>query len=114
MAIEQHSFEKTLIEKTFIEIACARVDLQGKPEVKAYQIESGITAAEFLRSQGLLTESQSLPVMGVFSQKISNPEQYILQDGDRLELYQPLILSPMDVRRARARAHPVGRVKRRL
>ncbi len=109
MTIEQHSLEKTLIE-----IVCARVDAQGKPIAQLYQIEQGMTAADFLRSHGLQNESQSLPMMGVFSQKISHPEQYILQDGDRLELYQPLILSPMDVRRARARAHPVGRMKRRL
>jgi len=114
MAIEQHSLEEALIGKAVIEIVCARVDAQGKPIAERYQIEQGMTAADFVMSQGLMSESQVLPVMGVFSQKIAKPEQYILQDGDRLELYQPLILSPMDVRRARARAHPVGRMKRRL
>lgn len=109
MAIEQYSLDKKLIE-----IVCARVDAQGKPVAQRYQIEQGMTAADFVMSQGLMSESQPVPVMGVFSQKIAKPEQYILKDGDRLELYQPLILSPMDVRRARARAHPVGRMKRRL
>ncbi|MDE2422094.1 MAG: RnfH family protein [Gammaproteobacteria bacterium] len=113
MPIDQHSLEKAL-DKALIEIVCAFVDSQGKPVAKTYQLEQGVTAADFLRSQSLLADSQPLPVMGIFSQKISHPEQYVLQDGDRLELYQPLILSPMDVRRARARAHPVGRMKRRL
>lgn len=96
-----------------IDIVCARVNAAGQPEVQSYQIEQGLTAAAFLRQFGLITESESLPAMGIFSQKITQPEQYVLKNGDRLELYQPLILTPMDVRRARARAHPVGRLKHR-
>ncbi len=96
-----------------IDIVCARVNQAGLPEVQLYRIVQGTTAAEFLRQHGFVADAQPLPVMGVFSQKISKPEQYVLQHGDRLELYQPLILTPMDVRRARARAHPVGRLKHR-
>jgi uncharacterized protein len=96
-----------------IDIVCARVNASGQPEVQSYRLHQGLTAAAFLRQFGLIAESQSLPVMGIFSQKIAHPEQYILKHGDRLELYQPLILTPMDVRRARARAHPVGRLKHR-
>jgi len=96
-----------------IDLVCARVNQTGQAEVKSHQVAQGTTAAAFVRQCGLVDVSQPLPVMGVFSRKISQPEQYILQQGDRLELYQPLILSPMDVRRARARAHPVGRLKHR-
>ena len=95
-----------------IDIVCARVNASGQPEVQSYRIDQGMTAAAFLRKFGLIAESQPLPAMGIFSQKIA-PEQYFLKNGDRLELYQPLILTPMDVRRARARAHPVGRLKHR-
>lgn len=96
-----------------IDVVCARVNQTGQAEVKSYQVAQGMTAAVFMRQSGFVEASQPLPVMGVFSRKISQPEQYVLQQGDRLELYQPLILSPMDVRRARARAHPVGRLKHR-
>jgi putative ubiquitin-RnfH superfamily antitoxin RatB of RatAB toxin-antitoxin module len=95
-----------------IEIVCARVNA-GRPQVQTYRVAQGTTAADFLRLKELVVESEALAVMGVFSRKIAQPEQYVLQQGDRLELYQPLILSPMDVRRARARAHPVGRLMHR-
>jgi putative ubiquitin-RnfH superfamily antitoxin RatB of RatAB toxin-antitoxin module len=102
----------TCCDSPLIEIVLARVNA-GRPDVQTYHIKQGTTAAAFLRQQSLVVESQPLPVMGVFSRKIVQPEQYVLQQGDRLELYQALILSPMDVRRARARAHPVGRLMRR-
>ncbi|GAC1379772.1 MAG: hypothetical protein NVSMB40_19510 [Aquirhabdus sp.] len=96
-----------------IDVVCARVNQTGQVEVKSFQVVQGTTAAAFVRQCSFVDASQALPVMGVFSRKIALPEQYVLQQGDRLELYQPLILSPMDVRRARARAHPVGRLKHR-
>lgn len=96
-----------------IDVVCARVNQNGQAEVKSFQVVHGTTAAAFVRQCGFVDVAQVLPVMGVFSRKIAQPEQYVLQQGDRLELYQPLILSPMDVRRARARAHPVGRLKHR-
>lgn len=104
--------EETSDLALFIDIVSARVNASGQPEVQSYRIHQGLTAAAFLRQFGLIAVSEPLPVMGVFSQKIVQPEQYILKDGDRLELYQPLILTPMDVRRARARAYPVGRLHR--
>lgn len=96
-----------------IDVVCARVNQTGQAEVKSFQVAQDTTAAAFVRQCGFVDASQPLPAIGVFSRKIGQPEQYVLQQGDRLELYQPLILSPMDVRRARARAHPVGRLKHR-
>ena len=96
-----------------VDLVCARVTSAGQVEVKSYQVPQGTTAAAFVRQYDLVDTAQALPAMGVFSRKIAQPEQYVLQHGDRLEIYQPLILSPMDVRRARARAHPVGRLKHR-
>jgi putative ubiquitin-RnfH superfamily antitoxin RatB of RatAB toxin-antitoxin module len=99
---KSHFGDESNESSSMIEVVCARVN-DGRPDVQTYRVMQGTTAAAFLRLQGLVAESQSLPVMGVFSQKIAQPEQ----------LYQPLILSPMDVRRARARAHPVGRLMHR-
>jgi putative ubiquitin-RnfH superfamily antitoxin RatB of RatAB toxin-antitoxin module len=105
--------DETNDSSRMVDVVCARVNQTGQAEVKSYQVAQGTTAAAFVRQCGFVDASQTLPVMGVFSRKIAQPEQYILQQCDRLELYQPLILSPMDVRRARARAHPVGRLKHR-
>ncbi|MEO8999829.1 MAG: RnfH family protein [Rhodanobacter sp.] len=39
--------------------------------------------------------------LGIFSRKVT-PDQ-IVQDGDRIEIYRPLMLDPMEARRRRAR-----------
>jgi putative ubiquitin-RnfH superfamily antitoxin RatB of RatAB toxin-antitoxin module len=38
--------------------------------------------------------------IGVFGEVVE--DDYVLQNGDRLELYRPLLLDPMQARRARA------------
>lgn len=38
--------------------------------------------------------------LGVFAKKV--PADRVLEDGDRVELYRPLILDPMEARRRRA------------
>ncbi len=111
--LKDHMSDEVNDSSLMIDVVCARMNQAGQAEVQSYQVAQGTTAAAFVRQCGFVDASQSLPVMGVFSRKIAQPEQYVLQQGDRLELYQPLILSPMDVRRARARAHPVGRLKHR-
>ena len=75
-----------------------------------------LTALQALQQSGLL--EKLLPdqpvVVGVFGLKIDSPDDYLLQSGDRLELYRPLTRDPKEVRRKRAAAHPVGRLKRAL
>ena len=39
--------------------------------------------------------------LGIFSQRV--PAQQLLQPGDRVEIYRPLALDPMEARRQRAR-----------
>lgn len=73
-----------------------------------------LTALQALQQSGLqamLTPEQPV-VLGVFGVKVESPEDYLLQAGDRLELYRPLTRDPKDVRRKRAAAYPVGRLKR--
>ena len=105
-----------------IEVICARVNAAGVPVVHRYAVPVGTTAAVLTRQTDCFqtdfdaaasSAHATLPPMGVFSRKLSDPEHYVLQDQDRLELYQPLILTPMEVRRARARVYPVGRRKPR-
>jgi len=96
-----------------IQVTLAWVNQAGKPEVRALQVVAGTTAAMVFRQSNVFPDHKTLPAMGIFSHKITDPEHYVMRNEDRLELYQPLILSPMAVRRARARAHPVGRLKPR-
>jgi putative ubiquitin-RnfH superfamily antitoxin RatB of RatAB toxin-antitoxin module len=39
--------------------------------------------------------------LGIFSRKV--PAEQVLQTGDRIEIYRPLTLDPMEARRRRAR-----------
>ncbi len=119
MSVSEHPIGETA---QVIDVTCATVNA-GVPLVRLYRIPLGTSAAALVRRTAAFqtdydltspTPVATLPPMGVFSQKIADPEHYILQDGDRLELYQPLILTPMEVRRARARVHPVGKRKPRV
>ena len=77
---------------------------------------AGLSAMQALEQSGLQTklEPEQPILLGVFGVKIEQPADYLLQAGDRLELYRPLTRDPMAVRRKRAAAHPVGRLKRKL
>lgn len=74
----------------------------------------GMTALDAL-TQSRLAEQVDLPEpleLGVFGLKISEPAQYVMHPGERLEVYRPLKMNPKDVRRKRAERHPVGRFAR--
>ena len=77
---------------------------------------SQLSALQALKQSGLQDKlDPEQPIMlGVFGIKVEKPETHLLQAGDRLEVYRPLTRNPMAVRRKRAAAHPVGRLKRSL
>lgn len=50
--------------------------------------------------------------VGIFGLKVNQPEQHIVEKGDRIEIYRPLTMNPKEVRRKRAERHPVGRYRR--
>jgi len=80
------------------------------------QLESGICALEAIRRSGL---PQRYPEIldgrlkiGIYGRQIK-PDT-LLKDGDRLEIYRPLALSPADLRkleaqRRKSRERPVPR-----
>lgn len=40
--------------------------------------------------------------MGVFGKLVAKPEARVLEDGERVEIYRPLIADPKEVRKQRA------------
>ena len=74
----------------------------------------GLTAQQAIDESGIsdLTVLPEVLQVGVFSLKISNPEQYVLSAGDRVEIYRPLKMNPKDVRRKRATENPVGNFRK--
>lgn len=110
--------KQTLAQNTSLEnktVQVAYVDGSGQYLV-SIEWHASLTAMQALQKSGLLAKlpaEQSLAV-GVFGIRVDQPEQYLLQAGDRLEIYRPLTRDPMAVRRKRAAAHPVGRLRRKL
>ena len=76
----------------------------GRQELVSLEIATGSTLAEAIARSGLpdMFEGFELDLarVGIFGVKTS-PEQ-ILRDGDRVEIYRPLIADPKEVRRQRA------------
>ena len=84
-----------------VEVVLAMADRQ---ELVVLEVAVGTTIAEAITQSGLpgMFEGFELDLanVGVFGRKAS-PEQ-VLQAGDRVEIYRPLIADPKEVRRQRA------------
>ncbi len=89
-------------EKIKIEISYA---LPQEQEIVAINAEPGITAMQAIELSGLLEKFPDIELikknkMGIFG-KLTKPTQ-VLREGDRVEIYRPLIADPKEVRRRRA------------
>lgn len=69
-------------------------------------LAAGACAAEAVACSGLATERPDVQVtadgLGVFGRRVQPGHR--LHDGDRVEVYRPLRLDPMEARRRRARS----------
>lgn len=78
----------------------------------ALTIHEDATIEEVIRASGVLEKYPELMIdamtVGVFGQKRVITDW--VRAGDRVEIYRPLIINPMDARRSRA---PVFKKKRR-
>ena len=69
------------------------------------EVESGCTVGEAIDRSGIRQEFPGLipdpGAVGIFSRKV--PLDHPLRDGDRVEIYRPLVADPKETRRRRAR-----------
>lgn len=76
-----------------------------KQELMALRVPAGTTALEAIARSGLSRTFPDMAVdekaLGVFSRKVA--PDYVLQPGDRLEIYRPLKADPKEIRRLRAK-----------
>lgn len=86
-----------------IEVAYA---LPHRQLLVALRVEEGCTVFEAARRSGIDHEFPDLDLeraeLGVFGRLVSDPRGERLRDGDRVEIYRPLLADPKAVRRARA------------
>lgn len=94
-----------------VEVAYAQPDAQ---HLLRLELPAGSTAGDALIASRLLERCPELqigePVLGVWSRKV--PAATVLEAGDRVEVYRPLLADPKTVRRRRAAAQRQTRTRR--
>lgn len=85
-----------------VEVVCAE---GGHATLRRLQVAEGTTAIQAVQASGISTMVPRCVVdparLGIFSRKVA--PDHPLRDGDRVEIYRPLLLDPMEARRRRAR-----------
>lgn len=84
-----------------VEVAYALPDKQA---ILAVKVAAGTTVLEAATQSGITDKFEGIDLenakFGIFGSVVS-PQQ-VLQEGERVEIYRPLIADPKEVRKARA------------
>jgi len=93
-------------EMILIEVAYA---LPHKQKIVELKVEAGCTAAEAVRRSGMERFFPELDIekakLGIFGKALSgkdSPDKHVMAEGERIEIYRPLISDPKEVRKKRA------------
>lgn len=98
----------TDIEPISVEVAYA---LPEKQRIINVLVEPGTTAYDAVLKSNITNEFSGLDIeqasFGIFGQALGTKglapaKEYVLHEGDRVEIYRPLIADPKEVRRKRA------------
>jgi uncharacterized protein len=85
--------------------------LPKKQKLIQLNVATGTTALQAVEQSGILQSFPEIDLatskMGIFSQVLGTkglpePDAYLMQNRDRVEIYRPLIADPKEVRRRRA------------
>lgn len=89
-------------EMITVEVAYA---LPNKQKIIALDVAVGTTAFAAAQQSGITQVFPEIELetadMGVFGKSVK-PKHYVLNDGERVEIYRPLIADPKEVRKQRA------------
>lgn len=87
--------------KIVVEVAYA---LPQKQYLQRVTLEEGATVEQAIMASGILTLRDDIDLtknkVGIYSRPVKL--QDVVQDGDRVEIYRPLIADPKELRRQRA------------
>lgn len=90
-----------MLPKITVEVAYALPEKQYLQRVK---LDEGATVEEAIRASGLLELRSDIDLsknkVGIYSRPVKLMD--VLSDGDRVEIYRPLIADPKELRRQRA------------
>jgi len=69
-------------------------------------VPNGTRVREAVLLSGIAAQFPGLDVqncpLGIFGKAVVSPDERVLEEGDRVELYRPLIADPKEVRKQRA------------
>jgi len=86
-----------------IEVVYAAVDRQ---VLRALSVPEGTTVREAVLKSGIGEQFPELDLsecpLGIFGKVVADPQVRLIQAGDRIEIYRPLLADPKEVRRLRA------------
>lgn len=86
-----------------VEVVYALADVQ---RLVTVQVPAGTTARQAVERCGLAAEFPDLDVqgcpLGIFGKALADPQARVLEAGERVEIYRPLIADPKEVRKQRA------------
>ena len=95
------------VRKINVEIAYANPTSQSIIQV---EIEEGRTIEQAIDRSGILLLFPEIDLMqqkvGIFSKQMKLSD--IIKEGDRIEIYRPLIVDPKEARRRRVKKHRTG------
>ena len=86
-----------------VEVVYALAD---KQKLLRLSVPAGTTVREAALRSGLDAhfpglDLQSAP-LGIFGKAVAKPDERVLEEGERVEIYRPLIADPKEVRKQRA------------
>lgn len=91
-------------KKLTVEVAYATPAQQ---KILRVSVPEGTNMVEAVRLSGILDIFPDIDLagskLGVFSKMVPKPEQQAVQDGDRIEIYRPLLIDPKQARMNRAK-----------
>jgi uncharacterized protein len=86
-----------------VEVAYATPE---KQIIVVVDVAEGCTIKEAALKSGLEQEFPGLDIaaapMGLFGRKVAQPEKELVKEGDRIEIYRPLLIDPKQARLNRA------------
>ncbi|MFN3714701.1 MAG: RnfH family protein [Alcanivoracaceae bacterium] len=81
--------------------------LPERQKVISLRVAEGTTVFEAVQQSGITGHFPELDIeratLGVFGKVEASPKTRLLIDGERVEIYRPLIIDPKDNRKARAK-----------
>lgn len=91
--------EKTMV----VEVAYA---LPHKQKIVTLNVPEGTSMLDAVRLSGMEQHFPELDLesapLGIFGKAVPKPAERVLQSGERVEIYRPLIADPKEVRKQRA------------